>query len=162
MAQQINTPTQPSRSRSTIIFVIIGLLLVGVASGGVWLAKQRSQQLATNAEKAQTADKGTDKGQTTPSQTERGQQTAPTTSNPPASGSSNAPSTAQPSTGSTNTATTPPATTPPAAQSAPTTGGNLPATGPDDVAFAVGALALGGVTYLALRSWQDRALSPTS
>lgn len=144
MAQQNNMP----RTRSTIIFIVIGLVLIGVAAGGVWFAKQRSGQLANNAnqpEKVAKNDKPTQENPKPAPSSNSGQNAENNQSNQQnqsqQSGSSNPPQTAAN----------------PAPQNVPSTGpSNIPSTGPDDFGLILGAIALGGITYLALRNLQSR------
>jgi outer membrane biosynthesis protein TonB len=153
MAQTNSSYPEQSRTRSLLLFIGVGILLLGLVGGGIWLAKQRSDRLAGHTAAPEVAVTNN------PQKPEQQPETKPqATTNPQ-------PAQTQPQT-TPNTQTQQPApqakpqvrsetqTTP---QTAPHTGGShLPSTGPADVAMSFTAILMSISTYLAIRLYQDR------
>lgn len=129
-----------------VVFAVVGVLLVGLLAGVLYVSKQRSEVAKQNAPKpiaidtekeATTTNKDKQQSETKPSQS---QQNTPAT--PPQSSSGNTSST------STTRANTPNSTAAPAnvAQSGPSA--MVPATGPSDV--AIPAIVTSVVTFVAV------------
>ena len=130
---------QPSRLRPLLIFVTVGVVLVGLMAGGLFAAKQRSQQLAgSNTPNTQTATAPDNQPSepASPTQPEAPSQPQPSS---PAAPVQPAPSSQAPSV---------PAPKPP-----------VPATGPEDFALVIKAATFAGLAYAGIHYLQSRRRS---